>query len=76
MNIEATAGIEAVETVGHCINGAKVADHGRSPDLFHPATGTVTRQVAPASKGRWDEARAAPGAAWQYARAARWIFSG
>ena len=64
MNIEATAGIEAVETVGHFINGAKVADHGRSQDIFNPATGKVIRQVALASKETVEEAIAAAAAAF------------
>ena len=42
--------IEARETVGHFINGRKVADQGRSQDVFNPATGQVVRQVALASK--------------------------
>jgi malonate-semialdehyde dehydrogenase (acetylating)/methylmalonate-semialdehyde dehydrogenase len=50
MSTEAMASIAAQETVGHFINGRKVADQGRSQDVFNPATGQVVRQVALASK--------------------------
>jgi malonate-semialdehyde dehydrogenase (acetylating)/methylmalonate-semialdehyde dehydrogenase len=50
MSTEAMASIAARETVGHFINGRKVADQGRSQDVFNPATGQVVRQVALASK--------------------------
>jgi len=64
MSIEAIAGIEAVETVGHFINGRNVADHGRSQDVFNPATGKVVRQVALASKATVIDAIAAAEAAF------------
>ena len=64
MNTEAMASIEAPETVGHFINGRKVADHGRSQDVFNPATGQVARKVALASKATVEEAIAAAEAAF------------
>ena len=64
MNTEAMANIEARETVGHFINGRKVTDHGRSQDVFNPATGQVVRQVALASKATVEEAIAAAEAAF------------
>ena len=64
MNIEAMAGIEAVEIVGHFINGANVAGHGRSQDVFNPAIGKVVRRVALASKEVVEEAIAAAEAAF------------
>ena len=64
MNTEAMAGIEAVETVGHFINGRKVTDNGRSQDVFNPATGQVARQVALAGKSTVEEAIAAAEAAY------------
>ena len=64
MNIEATAGIATVETVGHFINGRNVADQDRSQDVFNPATGKVVRQVALASKATVTEAIAAAEAAF------------
>ena len=64
MNTEAMAGIEAVETVGHFINGRKVTDNGRRQDVFNPATGQVARQVALAGKSTVEEAIAAAEAAY------------
>ncbi len=64
MNTEATANIEALGTVGHLINGQKVADHARTQDVFNPATGQVIRQVALASKATVEEAIAAAEAAF------------
>jgi len=64
MNTEAMTSIAAQETVGHFINGRKVADNGRSQDVFNPATGQVARQVALASKTTVEEAIAAADAAF------------
>jgi malonate-semialdehyde dehydrogenase (acetylating)/methylmalonate-semialdehyde dehydrogenase len=64
MNTEATADIEAVETLGHFINGRKVTDNGRSQDVFNPATGKVARQVALAGRATVEEAIAAAEAAY------------
>ncbi len=64
MNTEAMAGIEAVETVGHFINGRRVTDKARSQDVFNPATGQVARQVALAGKSTVEEAIAAAEAAY------------
>ena len=64
MNTEAMAGIEAVETVGHFINGRKLTDNGRRQDVFNPATGQVARQVALAGKSTVEEAIAAAEAAY------------
>lgn len=44
-------------TVGHLINGQLVADSGtRRQDVYNPATGEVTKQVALASKATVEEA--------------------
>jgi malonate-semialdehyde dehydrogenase (acetylating)/methylmalonate-semialdehyde dehydrogenase len=64
MNTEAMADIEAVETLGHFINGRKVTDKGRSQDVFNPATGKVARQVALAGRATVEEAIAAAEAAY------------
>jgi malonate-semialdehyde dehydrogenase (acetylating)/methylmalonate-semialdehyde dehydrogenase len=64
MNTEATASSAAQETVGHLICGRKVADYGRSQDVFNPAAGQVARQVALASKPTVEEAIAAAEAAF------------
>ena len=64
MNTEAMTSIAAQETVGHFINGRKVADNGRSQDVFNPATGQVARQVALASKATVEDAIAAAQAAF------------
>jgi malonate-semialdehyde dehydrogenase (acetylating)/methylmalonate-semialdehyde dehydrogenase len=64
MNTEAMTSIAARETVGHFINGRKVADDGRCQDVFNPATGQVARQVALASKATVEEAIAAAQAAF------------
>jgi malonate-semialdehyde dehydrogenase (acetylating)/methylmalonate-semialdehyde dehydrogenase len=64
MNTEAMADIEAVETLGHFINGRKVTDNGRSQDVFNPATGKVARQVALAGRATVEEAIAAAEAAY------------
>ena len=39
-----------MDTLGHWINGALVADTARVQAVFNPATGKVARQVAMASK--------------------------
>jgi len=54
----------AAETLGHFINGKKVAGTGRSQDVFNPATGAVARRVALASKATVEEAIAAAEAAF------------
>jgi malonate-semialdehyde dehydrogenase (acetylating) / methylmalonate-semialdehyde dehydrogenase len=46
-------------TVGHFINGEIVADTERRQDVFNPATGAVSRQVALASKQTVEQAIAA-----------------
>ncbi len=46
-------------TVGHFINGEIVADAERRQDVFNPATGAVSRQVALASKQTVEQAIAA-----------------
>ena len=48
-----------MQTVGHFINGDKVADTDRSQEVFNPATGQAVRQVALASKHTVEEAVAA-----------------
>ncbi len=64
MNTEAMTIITAQDTVGHFINGRKIADNGRSQDVFNPATGQVARRVALASKATVEEAIAAAEAAF------------
>jgi malonate-semialdehyde dehydrogenase (acetylating)/methylmalonate-semialdehyde dehydrogenase len=64
MSTEAMTSIAAQETVGHLINGRKIADSGRCQDVFNPATGQIARQVALASKGTVEEAIAAAEAAF------------
>ena len=51
-------------TVGHFINGQLVADETRTQDVFNPATGEVSRQVALASKATVEQAIAAAEAAF------------
>ena len=38
-----------METIGHFINGQRVADNGRHQNVYNPATGGVSKQVALAS---------------------------
>jgi malonate-semialdehyde dehydrogenase (acetylating)/methylmalonate-semialdehyde dehydrogenase len=64
MNTEALANIETTETVGHFINGRRVADTARTQDVFNPATGRAVRQVALAGKATVEEAIAAAQAAF------------
>ena len=64
MSIEAVEAIKAADTVGHFINGRRVAAAGRSQDVFNPATGQVVRQVALAGKATVEEAIAAAEAAF------------
>jgi len=45
--------------VGHLINGQDNTDHNRLQDIYNPATGKVTSQVAMASKSTVEEAIAA-----------------
>jgi malonate-semialdehyde dehydrogenase (acetylating)/methylmalonate-semialdehyde dehydrogenase len=52
------------ETVGHFIDGRRVADHGRSQAVYNPATGQVARQVALASRETVEAAIAAAAEAW------------
>ncbi|MBI2969475.1 MAG: CoA-acylating methylmalonate-semialdehyde dehydrogenase [Gammaproteobacteria bacterium] len=47
------------QIVGHYINGCVVNDHGRVQDVFNPATGSVVRQVAMASRPTVEAAIAA-----------------
>ena len=51
-------------TVGHFINGETVADAERTQDVFNPATGAVSKQVALASKQTVEQAIAAAQAAF------------
>jgi malonate-semialdehyde dehydrogenase (acetylating)/methylmalonate-semialdehyde dehydrogenase len=53
-----------METVGHFINGRRVADSNRTQDVFNPATGRVARQVALASQATVEEAISAAEAAY------------
>ena len=51
-------------TIGHLINGETYTDNGRTQDVFNPATGEVSKQVALASKETVEEAIAAAQAAF------------
>ncbi len=53
-----------MNTVGHLINGQIVTDAARVQDIFNPATGTVSKQVALASKATVEDAIAAAQAAF------------
>lgn len=44
------------QVIGHLINGEMVNDNNRSQDVFNPATGEVTKQVALASKQTVEQA--------------------
>jgi malonate-semialdehyde dehydrogenase (acetylating)/methylmalonate-semialdehyde dehydrogenase len=64
MNTEFFNGTATTETVGHFINGRRVADTARTQDVFNPATGRAVRQVALAGKATVEEAIAAAQAAF------------
>lgn len=53
-----------MKTIGHLINGTLQADSGRTQDVYNPATGEVSKQVALASKATVEEAIAAAEAAF------------
>lgn len=53
-----------MDIVGHFINGELVTPEGRTQDVFNPATGQVTKQVALASKETVEDAIAAAQAAF------------
>ena len=53
-----------MNTIGHLINGKKIADAKRTQDVFNPSTGEVQSQVALASKTTVEEAIAAAQAAY------------
>lgn len=44
------------QVIGHLINGEMINDNNRSQDVFNPATGEVTKQVALASKQTVEQA--------------------
>ena len=50
-------------TLGHLINGSRVAGEGRTQDIFNPSTGEVGGQVSLASKATVEDAIAAAQAA-------------
>ena len=58
-----------MQVVGHLINGAQVTDTERTQDVYNPATGEVTKQVALASKQTVEDAIAAAEAAFPAWRA-------
>jgi malonate-semialdehyde dehydrogenase (acetylating)/methylmalonate-semialdehyde dehydrogenase len=64
MSTEALQAVTSRETVGHFINGQRVAGHGRAQDVFNPATGQAIRQVALADRATVEEAIAAAEAAF------------
>lgn len=51
-------------TLGHLINGSRVAGEGRTQDIFNPSTGEVGGQVSLASKATVEDAIAAAQAAY------------
>jgi malonate-semialdehyde dehydrogenase (acetylating)/methylmalonate-semialdehyde dehydrogenase len=51
-------------TIGHLINGESRSDNERTQDVYNPATGEVSKQVALASKQTVEEAIAAAKAAF------------
>ncbi|WP_420555228.1 CoA-acylating methylmalonate-semialdehyde dehydrogenase [Neptuniibacter marinus] len=53
-----------MSNIGHLINGEIVTDSTRYQDIFNPATGTISKQVALASKETVEEAIAAAQAAY------------
>lgn len=64
MSAELELGSNKVETLGHLINGQRIADTARSQDVFNPATGRVARRVALASKATVEDAITAAEAAF------------
>ncbi len=64
MNATPADNLDADETLGHFINGAAVADGGRSLPVTNPATGQVVRHVALAAKSTVEDAIAAAEAAF------------
>ena len=64
MNATPAKNTNAKNTIGHYINGADVADAGRSMPVTNPATGAVVRQVAIGSRATVESAIAAAEAAF------------
>ena len=64
MNATPAKSIDAAGTVGHFINGTDIADNTRTQPVTNPATGTVTKQVAMASKATVEDAITAAEAAF------------
>ena len=58
-----------MQVIGHFINGQQVSDTDRTQDIYNPATGKVTRQVALASQTTVEQAIAAAEAAFPAWRA-------
>ncbi|MCE8021230.1 CoA-acylating methylmalonate-semialdehyde dehydrogenase [Halomonas sp. MCCC 1A11036] len=53
-----------MSTLGHLIDGARVAGEGRTQDIFNPSTGEVSGQVSLAGKATVEQAIAAAQAAF------------
>ena len=53
-----------LETLGHFINGAGVADGERTQPVFNPATGKIVREVSLAARATVEQAIAAAAAAF------------
>ncbi len=64
MNATPAENLSSADVVGHFINGADVADTGRTQPVTNPATGQVTKQVAMASRSTVEDAIAAAEAAF------------
>jgi len=64
MNHQAMKTQQSSDSVAHFINGEHVTDNGRSQDVFNPATGSVVRRVALASRDTVESAIAAAEAAF------------
>jgi len=59
MNATPARIIDAVDVVGHFINGESIADDNRPVPVTNPATGAVTKHVAMATKATVEDAIAA-----------------
>jgi malonate-semialdehyde dehydrogenase (acetylating)/methylmalonate-semialdehyde dehydrogenase len=64
MSTEALQAVATGETVGHFINGRRVAAAGRTQDVFNPTTGQAIRKVALADRALVEEAIASAEAAF------------
>ncbi len=54
MNATPANQMDSAEVIGHFINNTEVADDNRPQPVTNPATGTISKHVAMASKTRWE----------------------